>query len=291
MTDHSDSANLKSEIEEERQALADSLSQIVSDFSPDKIFKSVADSIGPVGKELPERISQAAKDNPLALGLVGAGLAWLAYSASRSDKGSASYDNRSRPAVSGLNDNFDMSEFDERLDRMNETSASNSGWGLGSLSDMRDRLYDGTSELSDLARERVVDARRKAIAVQERIEAAARRATRKTTEMAESNPIVPLIGLALAGAAAAYALPRTDTEDRWFGERRDELVGQANQVLREELDRAKRVGVAALEEAKARGQEALDSIPSGDEAVRKVEEQVKDVADAAAKRADETRPH
>ena len=110
-------------------------------------------------------------------------------------------------------------------------------------------------------------------------------------DLAESSPIVPLIGLAIAGAAAAYALPRTETEDRWFGERRDGLVGQANEILREELDRAKRLGLAAIEEARDRGREALESIPSGEEAVKKTESQLKEAADAVAARADETRAH
>ncbi|NPD18397.1 DUF3618 domain-containing protein [Alterinioella nitratireducens] len=258
-------SDLEAEIAAERSALAESLSDLTRQLSPENLVNSIGDTLRDQSEDLAHAVVKGVRENPVALGLMGAGLAWLMLG----NKVTGDGDPRpaSRPAA--------------EPGRVEKTRRFISD----SAAEMRDTIYEGTSELSDIARDRVIQAREKAIAAQEKIEAASHRALRRGHSFYEENPLIVAVGLAAAGAALAAALPRTEAENRAFGARRDALVEEAERIWYDEVARAKAAGRAALDEMRVMADEAVEDIPSGEEAVDLAEEKLRDAGERIRSRA------
>lgn len=157
--------------------------------------------------------------------------------------------------------------------------------GAESARRMRERLAHGTEALGTEARERVIAARRRAVLARQKMSESAGRnwkAGRETAVgMFEDNPLIAGALAIAAGAALAAALPSTRKEDELFGGYSDDLMDEAERVYLEELDKAERVGRAALDETRKiveeKGAEA-DAAASG------VADAVKDEVSEAGKR-------
>lgn len=116
-------------------------------------------------------------------------------------------------------------------------------------SELRERIDEGTAEMSAEARTRVRKARAAAIAAQERAEAMVSAAASEARHTARENPLFVGAAIFAAGAALGAALPRTETEDRTFGAYRDQLFDEAERVFREEQAKLKEVARAAVAES------------------------------------------
>lgn len=253
-------SDLEAEIAAERSALAESLSDLTRQLSPENLVNAIGDTLRDQSEDLAHAVVKGVRENPVALGLMGAGLAWLMLG------NKVTGDGDPRPAEPGRV---------EKTRRFLSDSAA----------EMRDTIYEGTSELSDIARDRVIQAREKAIAAQEKIEVASHRALRRGHSFYEENPLIVAVGLAAAGAALAAALPRTEAENRAFGARRDALVEEAERIWYDEVARAKAAGRAALDEMRVMADEAVEDIPSGEEAVDLAEEKLRDAGERIRSRA------
>jgi hypothetical protein len=101
----------------------------------------------------------------------------------------------------------------------------------------------------------------------------------------EQPLVLGALGLAV-GAAIGAALPRTETEDEWLGETRDQLKDRAERLTREQIDRARAAGRAAydaaIEEADRQGWSAEGAMSAVDAAAEKAE-RVAEAATEAAK--------
>lgn len=300
MTHDQSQSSIEDEIAAERSALADSLSQLSAQLSPENLVSAVGDTLKDQSDALAQAVVKGARENPVALGLMGAGLAWLLIggkSAGHTDS-NAAFDRSPSPTSGGFNHHSDPSEFTDRVRAADQASNSKDAdpsrlnkaaqFVSQTAADMRDTLYDGTSELGDIARARVIQARQKAINAQARIEAAGGDAARIGRRTFEDNPLMIGAGIVAAGAALAYALPRTDAENKAFGRHRDALVDEAERVLQEELERIKASGRAAMDEVRTMASEAVDQVPTGTDAadlaestLRKAGQRVKDRAENA----------
>lgn len=306
MTHDQTQADIEADIAQERSALADSLSQLTAHLSPEKLVASVGDTLKDQSEALAQAVVKGARENPVALGLMGAGLAWLLMggkSGGDAPGGNADYDRSPTPTVGGFNHYSDPTEFTDRVraaeQAMNNAESDPDDTGASRFSqarqfvsrtatDMRDTLYEGTSELSDIARARVVQAREKAIAAQARIEAAGGEAARMGRRTFEDNPLLIGAGIAAVGAALAYSLPRTDTENRAFGNHRDALLSEAERILQEELERVKASGRAAMDEVRTMASEAADSVPTGSEAADMAEDTLREAGKRVKDRVEDT---
>ncbi|MEB8387824.1 DUF3618 domain-containing protein [Rhodobacteraceae bacterium KMM 6894] len=308
MTSDKNQSDIQADIENERAALADSLSQLTEHFSPEKLISSVGDTLKDQSGALAHAVVKGARENPVALGLMGAGLAWLLMggkssgSASQDSDTNAAYDTRPTPTVRGFNHRSDPSQFTDRVDAAERAMHGNDDTDTSDQSrlaqarqfvgrtaaDMRDTLYEGTAELNDIARARVIQAREKAIAAQSRIEEMGGDAARLGRRTFEDNPLLIGAGIAAAGAALAYTLPRTDTENRAFGAHRDALMSEAERVLQEEMDRLKASGRAAMDEVRTMATEAADQVPTGTEAADLAEGKLREAAKRVQDRVEDT---
>ena len=310
MTHDPKKAEIEAEIAEERNALANSLSKLTSQLSPENLVSSVGETLKSQSDDLAHAVVRGAKENPAALALMGAGLAWLLLSKSTSGRSAApapapvGYDTRHYDTVGG----FRSGASDEEIFKARVAAAEAAlrepheaddpslldqakRFLRKSAADMRATLYEGTSELGDIARQRVVEARRKALRAQERAEHHARVARGRSTGFYFENPLAVGVGIAAVGAATAMALPRTRMEDDTFGAHRDALLAEADRVMHEEMSRAKAMAYAAMDEAEVMAKEAVDDLPSGDEAVARAEAKVRSAGERIAARAQDVKPH
>ncbi|WP_108503044.1 DUF3618 domain-containing protein [Paracoccus indicus] len=166
--------------------------------------------------------------------------------------------------------------------------------GKDRFAEMRDSLSQGTEHLSSEARERVITARERALSAQR---AASDRARRGTAEVSNYYDQQPLIFGALAmavGAALAGSLPRSRFEDQHLGEHSDQLIEEAERILRDETEKAKSVYSVVRTEAGDIASEARDAAddrtPGNQSAARSardyVEKTAERLADTAANEAD-----
>ncbi|MCA1776474.1 MAG: hypothetical protein LC676_12935 [Loktanella sp.] len=117
----------------------------------------------------------------------------------------------------------------------------------------RERIAQGTEDLTEEARTRVIAARERAIAAGREMNRQAHHAQDRSIDLFERQPlIVGAIAFAI-GAAIGAALPRTRLEDSTFGATRDDLVAEAERIYEEEKIRAR----AAIKEAGSEAQQAL----------------------------------
>ncbi|MEO0390606.1 MAG: DUF3618 domain-containing protein [Pseudomonadota bacterium] len=305
MTDRS-TAQIEREIEAERSALEHSIDALGQQFSPDVLVDKAATFARTHGDELASKALHTVRDNPAACALVGAGVAWLiASSNSRSAPREAPVTAASRPAPAPMSD-FDarvakadaalQSRAEDEITHSNLTDHSKeiehmthqTNWttetdtasaqnlratAASKAAALRARIQDGTAEMSEAARTRVVQARAAAVSAQQQVERQAEQAAQAARQTAYDRPLMIGALAMAAGAALALALPRTSTENRALGAQRDRLMDEADRIFREETSKLKSVASAAVAEGQAVAKDALSQqapTPSGDEAVRRV---------------------
>jgi hypothetical protein len=303
-----DADTIEREIAAERDRLVKSLRALDARLSPEHLVQRAADGLrGPASQA-----SDLARDNPLALALIGSGVAWLFASASRTEEvppppgpSAAAHDPRVKPTSPGLSQAEEaMAGFDARVaaadaamhheNQEGEDSMSMTGTGLHdtdayfttdpgkrarmrqTAEDLRSRLHDGIDKLPDSAKARVLEARLKAIEVQSAIEARVARGSDSVRKGAHENPLlVGAIAFGL-GAAIAAALPRTSAENRTLGARRDQLLDEADRMVREETVKLRHVAEAAVEEGREAVKDTLRTgPPTEDDPVERVHKAAK----------------
>lgn len=171
-------------------------------------------------------------------------------------------------------------------------------------SEMSRRLSEGTEHLNEQARERIVSARERAILASEQANRGIRQGADRATDFFEEHPIVAGALAFAVGAAIAGSLPRSRTEDEYFGTESDRLYDEAERIFEEERAKAERVAGAAMDEAKSVGREVRNEAEAAtreakdkanrdtrgdgsatDAAVKKTEDPARRVAQTAEKQA------
>ena len=134
-----------------------------------------------------------------------------------------------------------------------------------SISRFGRQIADGTEHLGEDARARVIAARHRAMEAMHGLPSGDGREL--AADYYDRQPLV-FGALALAlGAAIGSAMPRTRTEDAYMGEASDDLIDEAERILAEERDKAKRVASATSDEVRNvvdENRKDLESKASGD---------------------------
>ncbi|RVV98387.1 DUF3618 domain-containing protein [Mesobaculum littorinae] len=144
---------------------------------------------------------------------------------------------------------------------------------------LRDRISDGTNEMSEDAKKRVMAARTRAYEAQVKAEYYARESREKATAFYDDQPLV-VGGLAVVlGVAVGAALPRTKREDETFGAYRDDLFDEAERIYREERSKLGEVAKTARDETEAQLRQAgRDLKENASETLKSAEERAKTAA-------------
>ncbi len=154
------------------------------------------------------------------------------------------------------------------------------------------RIAEGTEQLTEEGRRRVIAARQKAIALRHKASRSAHDSADAVSGFYDRQPLVAG-ALALAvGAALGGALPRTKTEDNLMGDQRDALFDEAERIFQEEKSKALSVAQSVKEEVKdiaAETKADLDGGAPGEKsAVEALGDKAKSVADRVADKAVKT---
>lgn len=276
MSDTAD--HLEREIETRRANVEDTLDRLKGRLSVDQVVDDIGQFIGmdDVRGTLASAGRQV-RDNPLALGLIGAGMVWLMMGRSGRDDGEGQDDRtRSHTPYSGA--------------WPADKTQAWSGAGQQQAGGLRDTLGDHATEAKEKASTVVHgladkvgqvasgvtgSVKHMAADVADRVHA--RDVIRPVTERMEQQPLL-LGGMALiAGAVIGAALPRTRAEDRLMGEPRNRLIQEAREATRGVKERATQAAQRTYEAAvKAAEDEGL--VPSGESTIA---EKVEHVAAAA----------
>jgi gas vesicle protein len=278
---------IEREIEKDREALRRTLDDLQGELSLDGLSRRLTGSVRKNGAEWAEAASDAARANPIALGLTGIGLAWMIFgrghdpvhsfgqpSHNRSDrnehyaamasKPAQPYKSRppfSRPAWAS----DDKQEADRNVDATSDRSIG-SGKEHGMIDSakdkslhLRDRLSEGTEDMSEEARRRIEAARRKALDASDAVSRQMAQANRKIARNYDNEPLLFGALALLGGAALGTMLPGTRREDELLGDYREQLFDEAEKVYQEEKGRIGKAVSAGMDEAKSAASQVVSA--------------------------------
>ena len=229
---------IERDIARERAALGETLGTINDRMSFDALSRDLLEQMRAAGldqaRELSNDLMQRARANPLPALVVGAGLAWWVLG-TQPAQGSRAPSPAPRPVTPAPPP---APEF--RSDRPAAAAAmSEHGGGdaTGTLEELRRRIAEGTEDLTEAARERVLKARKAALDAVGEAADSARRGARQVTSTIADNPVVFGAAALALGAAVAGVIAKRRA-DQAARERRNALFSEADRIMREERDRA-----------------------------------------------------
>ncbi len=243
------SEEIEREVEASRADLDQTIEALKSKMSPGQLIDELTSSFkGSGSSEMFTNLGSQVKENPMAIALIGAGVAWLM--SGKSQGAVASEGGTHRPTYS---------PFDGQ-----DGGASASGrHGLGDFKDKAsdavhavgdkagqagDRIKDGASAATD----HVLDGVHALGASASDISHKARQTFFDTLD--KEPLVIGALGLAV-GVAIGAALPSTALEDRTFGAARDNLLDEAKTRAAEGVDHAREAAAAVVEGVRATAEE------------------------------------
>lgn len=309
------SAEIEREVERQRDQVQQTLSSLRDRMSVSQLvneagryihYEDFEDAFRNVGKQ--------ARDNPLALGLVGAGVAWLMFGngvrgshsshrsrgfyhqthlaegedalADGSTLGEESHvsDRSSGKSSIGSKLGKAASAASDALHSTSDTLRSAYGSGRRGMRDMRDSVRDTGSAAYEAGRHyggRVGSSGSSAYDT-------GRSYGRSIWDAVEDEPLIFGACALAVGVAIGAALPSTRSEDRWFGEERDDLMERAKDTAVSAKDQA--VGAAKETYETAKKAVSEESRSTGNETIaEKVENVARKTADEAKRQAESAR--
>ncbi|NDW32744.1 DUF3618 domain-containing protein [Salipiger sp. PrR007] len=132
-------SEIEREIDQERQALNASISELQNRFSPDEIFVQIGRHLQTHGRDMGQALSKSAKQNPIGLTLTAAGIAFLAFGRSFDEE----EDNRlaGDPLSRRVRRRQDVREGFDRDNTDTEWSTPRAGYGAGLSAHYHDDLH------------------------------------------------------------------------------------------------------------------------------------------------------
>ena len=235
-----------SQVGERASEMASSAGEMVS--SAGERAGEMASSAGEVVVDTGSDILEIIQRNPIPAALTGLGLAWL-------------YMNRSsgRPAYgarSGSHTWRGTSDYGQyRSEARGPYQArpySDRGTGGGTLEQAQRKAGDAVStvqetagDAADTVRETASDVvdtvRETAGDLVDRAQSGVQRTGGGLMQMAQENPLMTAGVAAALGAAAGFYLPATRREDQLMGRARDRMMGQAQEVTQDAVEKVQRV--------------------------------------------------
>lgn len=243
---------LETEAAQHRAGVVNALEGLFASLDPERIGRESVAQLSDTGRDLADAAFQGARRNPAGLALIGIGAAMIV---AQSRKGDAPRMTARTPQAAMAGQDARIAAADDKLERKARIASGRFATGELSSSKMRQMLDAGLDKLGPEARERVIAARLKAVEAQEAVERHARKAQRKVTEAHRTQPFVTGLAAAGIGALVGALLPSTRAEAELMGAKRDQMMRQAEAMLKAEIaeleSRGKAAVSAGVQEAKA----------------------------------------
>jgi len=220
---------LEAQSEREREDIQETIGQIKQRLSPGQLVDELLAYTKDGGTNFVSNLGRQASENPLAVTLIGAGIAWY-LAGPKSGTGA-----NSRPrqmADSETDSGFDAGgAISDGMRQAKDTASSLADKARGAVDTVSDSAASLSSRAADKA-SAVADSARGTF------ETAQSMATR-SVEFATDQPLV-LLGAGLAiGAALGAALPATETEKELMGEASTQVKQSVMETASDQLESAK----------------------------------------------------
>lgn len=276
--------HLEHEIEAHRAGVEQTLDKLKQRLSVDQVVTDMGQFLGVENvRETLNAAGRQVRENPMALALIGAGVAWLVMGRG-SDAGSSRSEWRGDGTTGyrGASDDR-WHSGDTGHHPMNPSSESLTDKARATVSDLGETLAEVPGKVQDAVG-------RATEGVQSTVDAAREKAAssvRPLTDRLAAQPLLVGAATVMVGAILGSALPRTRVEDRLLGPQRDRLVDAAS---RAGSDMGNRMADAALTTYDAAAAAARDEglLPDGQSPTlaQKVERVANAAVDAAAAQVD-----
>jgi Protein of unknown function (DUF3618) len=266
------SQDIEREVESARDDLDRTVDALKEKMSPGQLIDEISRSFkGGGAGEMMDNLGAQVRDNPMALAMIGAGMAWLMMGKSgpkTTAVAASAY--QGAPAAEDVSGaaSGDLVHAVGEVKQMAAHVASDAKAALGGAVDSAMAGAQGLGEQASLA---------------------GRSAARTFEEVLQQEPlIIGALGLAV-GVAVGAALPSTRLEDRTFGAARDDLVEAGGRKLAAAAEDLGASGQAALEAAREEA-DRQGLAPSDGSLVDKAEAVVRSAATAARDELGQGRP-
>lgn len=239
-------SGIEQKVEKDRAAFEASLARLSDTLAPDRLKEEAARVADQYGSELGGQAWKAARENPAAFALVGAGLALLLSGAGRRSEDDQVTSHHRPPLDKTAADEADATIAEANASLRKDTTSFYNG---PSAERLKASLHRGLESLSPDARARVLDARHAALRAQQGIEQRAAQARYKADRIVRQRPVATSAAAFGIGALIAAILPSTEREDALLGKQRDAMMENARVALETEMAKLRNAASSAMQDA------------------------------------------
>ncbi|WP_299297615.1 hypothetical protein [uncultured Tateyamaria sp.] len=239
-----------------REGLTLALNALLSNRAPEAAGHAATTQLA----DLARLVTRRARANPLSVAVVGAGIAMFALP-QRPAPSPEPQPTSSAPLSGEANKR--IARAAARHKQQARVQADNVDVGPGRAQALRIKLDAGLDRLSPDARAKVRTARLNAIAAQEKLERHSAKLAAAAQKTHQERPIVTTLVAAGIGALIGAALPGTRREAEVLGAKRDQLLRDAEAVLRDEIATLEARSKSAIDSGMAAARDALDNQGNG----------------------------
>ncbi|MGA0607270.1 DUF3618 domain-containing protein [Phenylobacterium sp. VNQ135] len=243
------SADVEREVEATRGQIDRTVEALKEKMQPKELFDEATRIMGGTSNKVLTTVVEQAKENPIPIALIGAGIAWLALSQGRKRDG---YDPYSRQGYYETYEGYDEGgglKGKIKSKARDAVQAAKSG-----ISTAKDKVSGAVDTARTSTSDGVGAAKTRASGlmgtVQTRASDIGQRAQARYQDTLDTEPlIIGAIGLAV-GVAIGASFPATRTENRYIGPHRDKLVGRGRDLAKTSLEEARSVAERAYGQVK-----------------------------------------
>jgi ElaB/YqjD/DUF883 family membrane-anchored ribosome-binding protein len=246
-------AQSERDAERARARLKSSVDKLKDNLSPGPLVSELMSNGGKSGEALMNSIIRTAKENPIAVALIGIGAMLLMVPAERDRRPRSSNTSNESSGRLGASDMKDriaapIGKATEKVSGLVSTLGDTVVDIKDRAGDVAGRLTDAAGQATGTTRNYLASGARYAKDQVGAMGSSLKDITRSLSEVIDEQPLViAAVGIA-AGAAIGAALPVTQTENDYLGGVSDSAMRAASDMATQQYDRVKSVAEGALNE-------------------------------------------
>lgn len=215
---------IETEIEARRVGVEQTIDRLKGRLSFDQVVDDLGNFLGmDNAPDLLRAAGQKMRDRPVALGLIGAGLLWLAMAPAGDERSTSSNQ------AQGRQPKREKARYRSDFSRQEGEQGSAPGVVAGAATAISDRAHEAADKVKSIARDTT---------------SMVRDAGEPIAAELNSHPLLFGAGAVAVGALIGSALPMTEGEEKLLAPRRKALMSEARSMSRDLGDQAARVAKA-----------------------------------------------
>jgi ElaB/YqjD/DUF883 family membrane-anchored ribosome-binding protein len=262
-TEYKTAEEAERDVDQARQRVSDTLNSLEDKLSPGQLIDKVLPLFRESGasatlEHYGRAIGHSAKANPVPFLLIGAGLTWLAVSATsdRDHRHDADYG------------------YDEWEDDMRSA-------GTGDMESGETTRHRSAHDMAEAAREKLRTTREDLSNAGHKAMRGIKGAAGRSRDAAAAHPLLLAVAGFAVGSAIGAAMPRTRFEDELFGDYGDQVRQKAREVAEEGIEKVEEAGERVVEAAREAAREEGVTPSAGKETAADLVRRAERVGEAA----------